>query len=307
MREGGEAALSHSLNHPQTIPMSSSITTEQRQYLTYILTDEAAQTQIELVPERGGIVTQWRIRGKEMLYLDTERFAQPDLSIRGGIPILFPICGNLPGNTYQHNGQTYELKQHGFARDLPWTVEADAGMDNAIALTLESSDRTLSAYPFPFKLTFTYQLQDQSLILHQRITNPSTEPFPFSVGFHPYFQVADKSQLQFQIPASEYVNHKDLTVQPYGGNFDFNQAEIDVAFRQLSHSTASVTDGASRLTIASDGVYETLVFWTLQGKPFYCLEPWTAPRNAINTGDSLLHLAPGETWEKQIRISIESL
>jgi galactose mutarotase-like enzyme len=57
-----------------------------------------------------------------MLYLDVERFANPELSIRGGVPILFPICGNLPDNCYTYNGQQYTLKQHGFGRYLPWEV-----------------------------------------------------------------------------------------------------------------------------------------------------------------------------------------
>jgi galactose mutarotase-like enzyme len=33
-------------------------------------------------------------------------------------PVLFPIVGNLKGNSYEYNGQTYELPRHGFARDL---------------------------------------------------------------------------------------------------------------------------------------------------------------------------------------------
>jgi len=27
--------------------------------------------------------------------MDTERFKDPTLSVQGGIPLLFPICGNL--------------------------------------------------------------------------------------------------------------------------------------------------------------------------------------------------------------------
>ncbi|MFM6308254.1 MAG: hypothetical protein ACKPGB_08300, partial [Dolichospermum sp.] len=31
----------------------------------------------------------------------------------------------------------------------------------------------------------------------------------------------------------------------------------------------------------------------VKGKDFYCLEPWSATRNAFNTGDNLTVLAPG--------------
>ncbi len=66
------------------------IAIEDKQYQTYILSDDTANSQIEVVPERGGIITHWRIQGQELFYLDHERFTHPDLSVRGGNPILFP-------------------------------------------------------------------------------------------------------------------------------------------------------------------------------------------------------------------------
>ena len=46
------------------------IALEQQRYKTYILTDETTQSRLEVVPERGGIVTSWRVQGKEIFYLD---------------------------------------------------------------------------------------------------------------------------------------------------------------------------------------------------------------------------------------------
>jgi galactose mutarotase-like enzyme len=37
------------------------------------------------------------------------------------------------------------------------------------------------------------------------------------------------------------------------------------------------------------------VVWTLAGRDFVCVEPWTAPADALNTGESLITLAPGES------------
>ena len=53
---------------------------------------------LRIIPERGGIVSEWRCKGREVVYFDQERYANPANSIRGGIPVLFPICGNLPGD-----------------------------------------------------------------------------------------------------------------------------------------------------------------------------------------------------------------
>ena len=42
---------------------------------------------LRVVPERGGLVTEWRCNEREILYLDQERFADPSKSVRGGIPV----------------------------------------------------------------------------------------------------------------------------------------------------------------------------------------------------------------------------
>lgn len=282
------------------------IAIKQQQYQTYILSDQTAQSRLEVVPERGGMITRWQIQDQDILYLDAERFAKPDMSVRGGIPILFPICGNLPDNAYTYDAQPYTLKQHGFARDLPWRV-SDRITQDAVRLTLvlNSNEQTRAVYPFDFQLTFTYILKGNTLEIHQRYTNQSTETMPFSTGLHPYFLVHDKTQLQFDIPATELFDHLTQVTQPFSGNFDFDQSEIDVALPDVSRQSATVTDGDRHLQIKLDydPTYTTLVFWTVKGKDYYCIEPWSAPRNALNTGKNLIKLPSGQSLETSVRFT----
>lgn len=286
------------------------IALKQDQYLTYILSDSEALSRLEVVPERGGIITRWKIQGQDILYFDEERFANRELSVRGGIPILFPICGNLPDNRYQYGGKTYTLKQHGFARDLPWEV-VQQGTDNCASLSLKltSSQQTREVYPFDFQLNFTYQLQGNCLRLQQSYTNYSSEPMPFSTGLHPYFWSGDKRQLAADIPASTYQDQKTGEFYHFYGKFDFNCPEIDVAFQSLSHHTASLTDQQRRLRVgmACSDLYSTLVFWTLKGKDYVCLEPWSAPRNALNTGEKLTYIEPRETCTAAVEFNVAYL
>lgn len=287
------------------------IAAESRQYQTYVLTDELGRSRLEVVPERGGIATRWQVAGQEIFYLDEERFQDPALSVRGGNPILFPICGNLPDNTYTHQGNTYTLKQHGFARELPWTVVSQtADADSArLTLGLSSSEATRAVYPFEFELAFTYILQGHSFTLQQRYTNQSSDRMPFAAGFHPYFAVADKAQLRLHIPGTQYDDNVTKSVQAYSGAFDFNQAEIDAAFTEISSPVASVVDEgrSQRLTLSFSPQFSTVVFWTVKGKPFYCLEPWTAPRNALNTGNHLLYLDPGQSLDLAMKLQVDTV
>lgn len=281
----------------------STITTENQQYLTYRLTD--GDSQIAVVPERGGIVISWQIDGNEVFYLDAERFKDPSLSVRGGIPLLFPICGNLVDDTYTLKGKTYKLKQHGFGRTLPWAVTQQSTDDGAsLTITLKSSDETHAGYPFDFQLDYIYTLKGHTLEQRFRHTNLSDQPMPFSTGTHPYFAVADKRKLSFDLPSSEYKIKGGTEVFAFNGQFNFDQQEIDFAFINLTGQTATVKDGDTTLTLSYDENYSTLVFWTVKGKDFYCLEPWSGPRNALNTGDSLITVAPQETVETVISITV---
>jgi galactose mutarotase-like enzyme len=38
-------------------------------------------------------------------------------------PILFPIVGQLKNNTYLHQGKSYQLPRHGFARERQFAVQ----------------------------------------------------------------------------------------------------------------------------------------------------------------------------------------
>lgn len=286
------------------------IVTEQKRYLTYTLRDRAANSSITIVPERGGIVTNWRYQEQELLYLDQERFADPNLSIRGGIPILFPICGNLPDNTYTYQGREYQLKQHGFARDLPWQVTAQNRVDCAeITLKLSSNSETLAVYPFEFELDFTYQLQGNTLTIKQEFRNKSPEIMPFSVGLHPYFSINNKEQLSFDIPATEYLDQKTQISHPFTGGFDLSANELDLAFATLSQPSTAINDHQRGLQvkISYSDLYSTLVFWTLLGKDYVCLEPWSAGRNALNTGRKLSYLTPGSSSSASIKFIVKNL
>lgn len=282
------------------------VSSQQKQYNTYILSDDSTNSQIEVVPERGGLVTSWRINGQEVFYLDIERFTHPDLSVRGGNPILFPLCGNLPNNTYNVDGTDFNIKQHGFARELPWTVTAESNQGGAsVTVELTSNEQTKAVYPFDFNVLFTYVLRGNTLEIRQEYKNLSSTQMPFSSGFHPYFLCGDKSQIEANIPSVSYEDNRTKESFAFDGKFNFEQDEIDSVFGKLSSRSTSVIDNDRKLKIAIDydDFYTYLVFWTVKGKEFYCLEPWSATRNALNTKEHLTVLEPNASCTAVVSIT----
>jgi galactose mutarotase-like enzyme len=280
------------------------ITKQSQTEPVYVLNDTDSQSSLTVYPDRGGIATSWKVNDRELMYLDADRFNEdPSLSVRGGFPILFPICGNLPDNAYAVDGKQYSLKQHGFGRELPWTVtHQSTTTDASLTVTLTSNEATRAVYPFDFSVSFTYKLAGGQLTIDQTYTNKSATPMPFSSGLHPYFLAPDKNSLSFEIPSASYTEKQTGETHVFAGKFDFSQAEIDAAFTTVTGTVATVKDASQNLTITmtSSENYRTIVFWTVADKNFYCLEPWTGPRNNLNTGTDLLHVSPGETLSTKV-------
>jgi hypothetical protein len=52
-------------------------------YPHWEFSDPGSGDLLRLVPERGGLISGWRWSGREVVYLDLERFLDPARSVRG--------------------------------------------------------------------------------------------------------------------------------------------------------------------------------------------------------------------------------
>lgn len=104
-------------------------------------------------------------------------------------PILFPFVGRVWDNKFRHEGKTYEMGQHGFARDMDFRITYKD--DNGIVFWLESTPETLEKYPFPFRLMVGYLLEDNKLTVKWRVDNLSDKDVYFQIGAHPAFNLPD--------------------------------------------------------------------------------------------------------------------
>src|SRR6476659_4997807 len=110
--------------------------------------DHEAQASVALAPGRGGMVTRFRVGETNVLYMDAETLHDPMKNVRGGIPILFPIAGALRDDQFQDGGQAYAMRQHGFARTLPWTI-ADQSTADGASMTLALGPTAATRAQFP--------------------------------------------------------------------------------------------------------------------------------------------------------------
>ena len=246
----------------------------------------------EIVPERGAIVTRLRLANDEVLFLDPATLADPARNVRGGIPVLFPIAGKpVP-----------PLQQHGFARNLPWeTVASEAARAE---LRLRSSPETLALFPHPFELTLVATLAEKSLRLDFTVHNPGEQPLPLHFGLHPYFRVVDKKAAWIETDATVAHDNRsgaDGSLQ----RLDFDVDELDLALLDHDESGTVLHRGEGPLLkLRWSEALRTLVLWTVRGREYLCVEPWTAPGLALQSGDGLLQVAPGTATALWLEISV---
>ncbi|XID92471.1 aldose epimerase [Paenibacillaceae bacterium WGS1546] len=272
----------------------------------YELKEASTDSSFVICPERGGILTSCRLHGQELFYLDRETFLNPQANIRGGNPVLFPIAGQLVNGEYEWNGKTYRMKNHGVARTSAWEVAETSVEDAAgITLALASNADTRSAYPFDFELRFTYRLKNGVLAIEQQYRNLSEEPMPMVAGFHPYFATESKS-LTYGTDATRIFDYNDKREKPFDGYLQLegmveSAALLDARKPEITFPLSS----GRNVRLAYSEQFRYVVLWTVEGKPFVCVEPWTALNEALNHRRGLILVSPGDALELSLRFELE--
>jgi len=279
------------------------LTQQSAPYPHWQFSDPGSGDLLRLVPERGGLISGWRCGGRELLYLDLERFLDPAQSVRGGFPVLFPITGGLPDNQLPLPQGTFTIGQHGFARTLPWRMEPLAD-GRGVALELSDTEETLKAYPFQFLLRMEVRLAPGALEIATTVSNRSGEPMPFSFGLHPYFNLSSLDGVRIEGLPEECLNHLTMAPADTAEQMDRLASGIDLLVRPTG--PVRLVDGAAGTTLELQLIhpFDLVVLWTEPPRPMVCIEPWSGPRQALLSGDRKIELAPGTSTELSTRYAL---
>jgi galactose mutarotase-like enzyme len=282
----------------------------QEKFKIYDLQDQTAGSRIRVAPERGGIIIGFSVKDHEYLYLDEATFNDPATNVRGGIPILFPICGQLENDQYQWNGKQYKMKAHGFARTQPWEViETDTQGKAAIKLKFTSNEQTKTIYPIDFELRFTYSLKGNQLTIDQEYCNHSDVMMPIYAGFHPYFKVGDKSQIYYDTDGTVYLDYADKKMKPFSRNIDLTHVSVARLILNQSKNGISFQDNSiqQKITLNYSKEFKYPLLWSTEGKDFLCVEPFMAKMDALNTHEDLYLLKPHGVLNTFVTITADSV
>ncbi len=105
--------------------------------------------------------------------------------VDGRAPLLFPIVGKLP-DTATFDGEPFPMRQHGFARNKPFSVVGASVSECTFALAAD--DETRRQFPFDFVLKVTSIVNEAVLRPRAIVLNKSMRAMPISFGFPPAFR-----------------------------------------------------------------------------------------------------------------------
>jgi galactose mutarotase-like enzyme len=265
------------------------------------LTDPQTGASATIEPARGAIVTRFDIADRRVLFMDTATLRDPTKNVRGGVPVLFPSPGKLVDDAWSYAGHRGSMKQHGFARNLAWHVAQSTA--SAATLTLVANDDTRAQFPWDFSVEQTFTVRGTSLRLDQRVTNRSGSAMPFGFGFHPYFFVPDAAKRATTIATRATKAFDNVTKHTIAlPAIDLTQQEVDLHLLDHGSTASELVSPAGTIQLRGSPEYTHWVVWTLAGRDFVCLEPWTCPGNALNTSERLLVLAPAESRSLSLEI-----
>ena len=261
---------------------------------------------IKFCPERGGVITNWVSDGEEILYFDEKRFMDKTKSIRGGIPILFPICGNLNTSSSVFGTDYLQLSQHGFARDLLWQYTFNEN-EKSLCLFLNESKKTKKYYPFDFELRIEITLKVNYLEFEITIFNKTDIAMPINFGLHPYFNVSDFKNLEFiDNPLNCQNQEKNIISNTLDELKNINLG-VDLLMYTSGRSAFRDKIFKRQVTLNHPHPFELGVIWTDPPRRMICLEPWTSPRNSFIDGFRNIMIPSNDNQRFDASIQIKSL
>jgi glucose-6-phosphate 1-epimerase len=133
----------------------------------------------------GAHITSWRPAraNRERLFLSRRSQRGEGVSIRGGIPVIFP--------QFASEGP---LPKHGFARTSRWELreQSEAGV---ITFELRDTEATRAIWPASFLAIVTARIGGRELATTLTVENTGDAPFHFTAALHTYLRVDDIAQV----------------------------------------------------------------------------------------------------------------
>ena len=292
-----------------------------------------ADAEVALAPGIGGAIAAFRCGGEDVLRPSAAAALAAD-DVRGlACYPLVPYSNRIADAILHFAGRRYALAHnfgdhphaiHGLGWQRPWRVVSHAA-GHALLELRHAADTAAAraAWPWPFVATQFVRLAAHgggvTLLARLALRNTGQAPFPFGLGWHPYFPRAVDTRLGFRAD-SVWLNGptqlpQTCTAVPPAWRFDpprTVQVILDQVFNGWSGTATLERPGHLRVTLAADRSCAHLVVYAPENSGYLAVEPVTHQTDAFNrsaagapdTGTRLL--APGRAFSCTMRLFVQA-
>jgi len=296
--------------------------------VTATLELRAGAARVVLAPEVGGAIVAYEWNGKPMLRpTPSDALAAGDVQRFGSYPLL-PFSNRIAGATLRWQGNTYSLLRyipevphaiHGNGWRRAWSVLEREPARATLELVHDAADERALEWPFPYRAQQRFDLADDTLTMTLVIANIGDAPFPFGLGWHPYFPRSATTLLGF---AADAVWQTDSSVLPtrlesVPAQWRFAPPR-PIADTRLDHcfvgwrrpATLSRPEQSLRTMIDADAACTHLVVYVPAERDYLAIEPVTHMTDAFNRAEAGQRdtgtrvLAPGAKFSCTMHLSL---
>jgi galactose mutarotase-like enzyme len=236
-----------------------------------------------------------------------------------GIPFLYPWANRLSGFGYRAGGRDVVLDRsspllhldqnglpiHGLLNASPdWSLrEHGASEDRARLLATFEFDRPelLAAFPFRHRVEMAVDLTQGGIWVRTTVIATADDAVPIAFGFHPYLQFPGSPRAQWEVsfPVRRHLVLDQRSIPtgatepalPLTGPIG-NRTWDDGFDRIDPPGRFEVRGGGRAISVDYAEGYPVAQVFAPPGTDYICIEPMTAPANALNGPDSALEWAP---------------
>lgn len=276
------------------------------------------------LPDVGMLGISLRYEGEELLALPGG-VAAYRARRQTGLPLLAPWANRLGGWTYEAAGVAVDLDGLDLSVDengLPihgtltaasgWrVVSAEADRFRA-AFDYGGRPELLAAFPFPHLLEVDAVLDATSLGIVTTLHATGTRPVPVSFGWHPFLRVPGlpREAWRLCLPAREHAEldahrlptgkwvREPARAEPLG-----NRA-FDDLYALGDGPVIAIEGGGWRISVLHGDGYRFAQVFSPQDRDFVCVEPMTAPTNALVTREHQV-VQPSRSFSATFSIRVE--
>jgi aldose 1-epimerase len=304
--------------------------------MTDALLLDAGGARVELAPATGGAIARFAFRDVDVLRPVSDE-ARAAGNVRGyACYPLVPYSNRIANAQLAFGGRTHALARnfgdhphsiHGVGWQRPWRVVAHGAASALLALEhTTGAEDDAGAWPWPFRATQSFALTHgtagATLSARIALANTGTTPFPFGLGFHPFFPRSASTELAFHADAVWTTDATQLPTTrsaiPDAWRFDPPRVVDPVALDNVFCGWAGEATLADRnrrfaTTIAADRAAAFLVVYVPPSRDFLAVEPVTQMTDAFNraargeAGTGSRTLAAGAAFSCTMRISVRAL